>query len=189
MSLPIKTERLLVRRYGLEDVDDILAWIQHPSVAGETKEIEGTEEGVRAYIERWNARLGEGGGPREVFQKGKWVDLAIERRRDGRVIGMLSMVRNQHRQGEIGWALGVDYRSQGYASEAAAALIQYGFSVLKLHRFQSQTNSKNTDSWRLMERLGMRQEARLREAVDQDGEWLDRLIYGVLAREWPKDAT
>ncbi len=55
---------------------------------------------------------------------------------------------------------------------------------LNLHRIEARTNSGNTASWRLMERLGMVQEARLRDAVIRDGKWLDSLIYGTLAREW-----
>ena len=121
------------------------------------------------------------------FEEDKCFDLALERKEDGKVVGLVSLVRRKHRQGEIGWALGVAYREQGYATEAASALMTYGFTVLNLHRIEARTNSGNTGSWRVMERLGMVQEARLRDAVTSDGKWLDTLIYGTLAREWDPD--
>ena len=52
MALPIRTERLLLRRFTDNDVRDIIAFLAHPSVARATPEIEATESGVRKYIER-----------------------------------------------------------------------------------------------------------------------------------------
>jgi ribosomal-protein-alanine N-acetyltransferase len=176
MTLPIVTPRLILRRYVKDDVHDLLECVSHPSVAGATPEIEASEAGVGKYIEMQSALA--------PFEDGRCFDLALERKKDGKVVGLVSLVRQKHRQGEIGWALGVAYRGQGYATEAARALMTYGFTVLDLHRIEAGTNSGNTGSWRVMERLGMRQEARLRDAVARDGEWLDTLIYGTLSREW-----
>ena len=64
-------------------------------------------------------------------------------------------------------------------------MIQYAFSELKLHRIQASTGSGNPDSFRVMERLGMRREARLREKEFRDGAWIDELIYGLLAGDQP----
>jgi RimJ/RimL family protein N-acetyltransferase len=60
----------------------------------------------------------------------------------------------------------------------------YGFTSLGLHRIQAGTGAQNVDSWRVMERLGMRREAWLREAERQDGVWQDVVIYAALADEW-----
>lgn len=181
MTLPIRTERLLLRRYIYSDIPDILSWSADPSVAGETQDIGTTDESVRQYIDRKNSL--------EPFQEGECFDLAIERKAGSKVIGMLTLICKEPRQGLIGWALGVDFRGQGYATEAARGLIEYGFSKLRLHRVQAETNSANVRSWQLMDRLGMRLEARLREASLKDGQWLDRLIYGVLAAEWSPPAS
>jgi RimJ/RimL family protein N-acetyltransferase len=114
----------------------------------------------------------------------KVFELALERKEDGRVIGLVGLIRRDHRQGEVGWALAAEYRGQGYATEAARALIDFGFAYLGLHRIHADTNSDNLSSLRVMERLGMRREAQLREAVCSDGKWVDRVIYGILAGEW-----
>lgn len=175
MTLPIVSERLRLRRFTEGDVHDLLECVSHPSVAGATPEIEASETGVKEYIEAQSALA--------PFEADKCFDLALERREDGKVIGLVTLVRRKHRKGEMGWALGVNHRGKGYAMEAASALMTYGFEVLDLHRIEARTNSGNTASWRLMERLGMVQEAHLRDAVSRDGRWLDSLIYGTLARE------
>ena len=181
MTLPIVTKRLVVRRYTHDDVPDVLVFASQPSVASVTSErIGATEEGVRKYIALQKSY--------QPFEKDQVFELAVERKEDGRVIGLLGLIRGDHRQGEMGWALGVEYRGQGYATEAARALMDYGFNSLGLHRIHADTNSDNRASWRVMERLGMRREAQLREAVYREGKWLDRVIYGMLAEEWRKEA-
>lgn len=176
MGLPITTERLILRRYSHDDIPALVRVVSHPSVARATPEIPATEPGVRTYIDLQNSY--------QPFEQDKCFDLAIERKKDGQVMGLLSLVRREHRQAEIGWALGVEFRGQGYATEAARALVAYAFASLGLHRLQAETSITNTGSRGVMERLGMRQEAHLRETTFRDGQWLDSLIYGLLANEW-----
>jgi RimJ/RimL family protein N-acetyltransferase len=176
MTLPINTERLIVRRFILDDVSDILAFLSHPSVTRIVQEIEATEAGVRKYIQTQNSH--------EPFEQDIWFSLPVSRKGDGRVIGLVSLVCKDHRKGQIGWSLGVEHRGQGYATEAASGLLSYGFGAVGLHRISADTSSGIPASWRLMERLGMRREANLREAEFREGEWIDYYIYGILADEW-----
>ena len=176
MTLPILTDRLVLRRFTSDDVPDILTFISRPSVARIVREIEATESGVRKYIEMQNSI--------EPFEQDQWCGLAVARKEVGRVMGLVSLVCKDHRQGQCGWALGIEYRGQGYATEVASGLISYGFAVLGLHRISADTTSTNPASWRVMERLGMRREAHLKEAEYRDGEWIDYFIYGILADEW-----
>jgi RimJ/RimL family protein N-acetyltransferase len=176
VTLPINTERLVLRRYTRNDVSDVLEFASQVSVARVTSgNIDATEEGIRRYIDLQNSY--------QPFEKDKVFDLAIERKEDGKVMGLLTFICRDHKQGVIGWALGAEHRGQGYAIEAAKALLTYGFKSLGLHRIEADTSSGNSGSWRLMERLGMRREAQLREAIYLEGKWLDRYIYGVLADE------
>jgi RimJ/RimL family protein N-acetyltransferase len=157
---------------------DVLRFASHPSVAKMiSRDTQVTEEAVRRYIDLQNSY--------QPFEKDKVFELAIERKEDGKVIGLLGLIRQDHRQGEMGWALGVEYRGQGYATEAARALMDYGFNSLGLHRIHADTSTDNVASWRMMERLGMRREGLLRGAVYEEGRWVDRYVYGMLAEEWP----
>ena len=177
MILPIITERLVLRRYTRADQADLLALAAHPEVVAVLcGRLPATGQGVREYIDLQNSY--------QPFEQDKVFELAIARKEDGLVIGLVGLIRRDHRQGEMGWALAAEYRGQGYATEAARALMAYGFSALGLHRIHADTNSDNLASRRIMERLGMRQEAQLRDAVYEQGRWLDRCIYGILAGEW-----
>jgi RimJ/RimL family protein N-acetyltransferase len=177
MTLPIVTERLVLRRYRYDDIPDLLVLASQPSVAKEfSHAIQATEESVRAYIDRQNSY--------QPFEQDKVFELAIERQEDGKVIGLVGMIREGHGQAEIGWAIGVEHRGQGYATEAARALVAYGVALLGLHRIHADTSTDNLASWRIMERLGMRREGLLREAFYEGGKWADRYIYAILADEW-----
>jgi RimJ/RimL family protein N-acetyltransferase len=177
MALPIVTERLVLRRYTHDDIPDVLGFVSQPSLAGVTSErIQATEEGVRKYIELQNSY--------QPFEKDVVFELAVERQEDGQVIGFVGLICRDQGQGEIGWALGVEHRGRGYATEAARALMDYGFKTLGLHRIHADTSSDNLASWRLMERLGMRREALLRECACEEGKWVDKYIYGMLVDEW-----
>jgi RimJ/RimL family protein N-acetyltransferase len=176
MGLPITTERLVLRRYTYDDIPDVLEFLSHPSVARATPEVQATVQGVREYVDRQNSF--------QPFEQDQCFDLAIERKEDGRVIGLLSLVRKEHQKAEIGWALGIEYRRQGFATEAASALVGFAFSSLGLHRLQAGTELSNSASWGVMERLGMVKEAHLRETTFRDGTWHDSLIYGLLVSEW-----
>ena len=176
MTLPIETERLWLRRFAEWDIPNLLDFLADPSVAKAVPEIEPTEAGARQYVARQAAL--------EPFEEDQCFDLALEREADGKVIGLLTLVRRDSYRAEIGWALGVEHRGRGYATEAATALMIYGFTTLGLHRIQAGTRAANAASRRVMERLGMRREAHMREVECQDGAWQDAVIYAALADEW-----
>ncbi|MBN1139696.1 MAG: GNAT family N-acetyltransferase [Anaerolineae bacterium] len=173
----IHTERLLLRRYTHADIPAVLALVSQPSLAGVfSRRVPATAEGVSEYIDLQNAY--------QPFEQNKVFELAIERKADGGVIGFLGMVRQDPEQAEIGWALGEAYRGQGYATEAARALVDYGFHTLGLQRIYADTSPDNLASWSVMERLGMRCETPLRGEPHEPGESPDKVIYRVLADEW-----
>ena len=181
MSLSIRSKRLLLRRFSDEDVRDIVEFVSHPSVARATPEIEATEKGVQRYIALQKSF--------QSFERNRCFDLAIERIVDEKVIGLLTLIRRENEQAELGYALGVKFRGQGYATEAGLGLIEYAFRELELHRVYATTSSANASSYRVMERLGMRREATLKEASFRDGVRYDTLIYAVLAQEFPDPAA
>lgn len=121
--------------------------------------------------------------------------LVIER--DGVVVGDLMLlvedawaqaeVADQAHgvQAELGWVIDPAHAGQGYATEAAAALLRICFEDLGLRRVTAQCFADNVASWRLMEKLGMRRETHtVRESLHRSGAWLDGLAYAILAEEW-----
>ncbi len=175
MTLPIGTSRLLLRNLEHIDLHDILDILAHPSVA-RVANVKADDSLIKAYIDK---QCGY-----QPFQEGKYYDLAVEHRTEAKVIGLIGMLCEPHQQGAIGWVLGFEYRGNGYAFEGAEALIGYAFSNLRLHRIYAKTNIINIPLWKLMERLGMRREAHLRETEIRDDQWIDMLIYAIFTDEW-----
>ena len=115
---------------------------------------------------------------------------------DGRVIGDLMLEvqdawsqtevadRARGTQGELGWVLHPAHTGRGYATEVVRALLDIAFDELQLRRVTAACFAANEASWRLMERLGMRRETyNVRESLHRSGEWLDGMVYALLADE------
>jgi RimJ/RimL family protein N-acetyltransferase len=90
----------------------------------------------------------------------------------------------EHSLGEVGFTLHPDHGGRGYATEAAAVMLELGFDGFGLHRIIGRLDARNDRSARVLERLGMRREAHLRENEWVKGEWTDEIVYAVLHREW-----
>ena len=91
---------------------------------------------------------------------------------------------------EIGWVFHPAYQGRGYATEAAQALLRYGFETLRFHRIVATCQPENPASFRVMEKLGMRREGHFRECIlCPDGTWWDEYFYALLADEWALDRT
>jgi RimJ/RimL family protein N-acetyltransferase len=87
-------------------------------------------------------------------------------------------------EANIGYELDPEFWGQGYATEAARAIVEFGFSYLGLHRIWSWCIADNVGSAAVLKKLGMRQEGCLREYEYFKGRWWDTLLYGVLEYEW-----
>jgi [ribosomal protein S5]-alanine N-acetyltransferase len=86
---------------------------------------------------------------------------------------------------ELGWVFHPLYHRRGYATEAAAALLEYGFTSLSVHRVTATCQPENPASWRVMEKLGMKREGHLRKCIYRDETtWWDEYFYALLEEEW-----
>ena len=174
---PLKTARLVLRPFEPGDLDDLHAYRSDPEVCRYLYSEPGT-------IEESRQRLDKSLTMDELTEEGQWLVLAVTL--DDRVIGdvVLKWVSEQHRQGELGYVFNPAYQGKGYAREAAEAMLRIGFEELGLHRVAAVCDPRNEPSWRLMERLGMRREAHLRESEMFKGEWGDCFVYAMLAAEY-----
>lgn len=89
----------------------------------------------------------------------------------------------ERRVAEIGWVLDPDHGGQGFATEAVLAVLDLAFSHYRTHRVTAQMDARNTASAKLARRVGMRQEAHLRQDWWSKGEWTDTAIFGKLASD------
>jgi RimJ/RimL family protein N-acetyltransferase len=100
------------------------------------------------------------------------------------VIGEVLLKWASDRQGEIGFAFARSHQGQGYAAEAATAMLRLAFEDLRFHRVCAVVIEGNDASARLLARLGFRQEARLVDGVHFKGEWATQLVFAMLEDEW-----
>lgn len=115
------------------------------------------------------------------------IGLAITVEGDNEYVGRSGLVRTGHEPGEaeLWYSLHPDYWGRGLMTEAARAIIGYGFEELDLHRIWADVDPGNVGSWRVMEKIGMRREGHLLENAWIGGEWQDSYLYAMLKREWP----
>jgi ribosomal-protein-alanine N-acetyltransferase len=127
-------------------------------------------------------------GRQESFEKGQTVDFAITHRQDGHFIGGASLMNiNQPSQrAEIAYWLGKPYWSKGYGTEAARAVVKYGFETMGLNRINGRHFGSNTASGRVLIKIGMKHEGCQRQAYKKWGKFEDFELYGILRSEYEK---
>lgn len=118
--------------------------------------------------------------PRRKFQ------LAITLRASRVLIGTCGIRKAaaSAREAELGYELHPDYWGQGYATEAARAMLAFGFDTLHLQRVWAQCIAENEASARVLERIGMRQERRMVKHTWMQDKWWDMLRYGISHSAW-----
>ena len=119
------------------------------------------------------------------FEAGKAVHWAVTLSATGELFGAIGLVQSPpHRRAELGYWLGVPYWGRGYASEAAAAVVRYGFVEIGLARINAQLFPRNLASGRILQKLGMHPEGVLRQHYLKWDVLEDAVLYGVLRHEW-----
>jgi ribosomal-protein-alanine N-acetyltransferase len=177
--IAITGNRVRLREVGPEDAAAAMAWAADPeffrymaytpmlSQAAEEEFLRGVQAQARAR-------------PRVQYHLGV-VWLASDE-----LIGMarLGVTSADNREGDLGYGLRLDRCGQGIATEAAGMLLQLGFESLRLHRIFAYHHPDNRASERVMEKLGMQREGRLRENLFEHGTWRDSVVHSLLEHEW-----
>jgi RimJ/RimL family protein N-acetyltransferase len=178
-SFPLRTERLLLRPFGDDDLQALYLMQSREDVTRYLYWGPRSPDEARHMLERLMRMTA-------IDDDSSALRLAALLQDSGVLIGDFSLQRvsREHGQGEIGFIVHPDHHGKGYATEGASLLLRLGFEELELHRIVGRCDARNTASARLMERLGMRREAHLRENEFVKGEWCDELIYAMLASEW-----
>jgi RimJ/RimL family protein N-acetyltransferase len=180
MSLPtptLHTARLRLRPFRHTDADAIFALHSNPIVL---RYWDSPPWSDPARATRFLAIC------EQMAQEGSGARLAIERAGDANFIGVCNLFywNPTHRSAKLGYVLDVPAWGQGFATEAARALLQWSFNTLDLNRVQSETDTRNIASNRVLEKLGFTHEGTLREDCIVNGEISDSRVYGLLRRDW-----
>jgi RimJ/RimL family protein N-acetyltransferase len=145
----LETERLILRPLGWDDLDALAVLHGEPSFWWYPMQRAMTTDETRHFIERTlDLYQSDGVGlsaavVKETGEMAGWLGLAVPHF----LPEVLPAV-------EVGWRLGERFRGRGYATEGAAAAIDYAFDVLGLDRLVSIFEPANVASGRVMEKLG-----------------------------------
>jgi RimJ/RimL family protein N-acetyltransferase len=178
-SYPLHTERLTLRPFSRGDVDAVFGYRRLDEVARYLFDVPLSREECALAIQQ---RIGQVA----LEAQDDKIILAVEQTATGILIGEVSLIWRSvdARQGEMGWIFDPAHHGQGYATEAANAILDLAFGPGDMHRVSARCDVRNQASWRLMERLGMRREAHFREHAIFKSEWDEEYIYAILWQEW-----
>jgi RimJ/RimL family protein N-acetyltransferase len=146
---PLVTERLLLRRSRPEDAELISAYRSDPEVHRYQGWERTDPRGVRAEIEEMIGRApGEPGG---------WIQLSVEERESGRLVGDIGLNLADGEPGviKVGYTMSPAFQGRGYATEAVGALIGYAFERLGAEIVRAYASAENIASIRVAEKVGM----------------------------------
>lgn len=176
---PLRTERLTMRPFERRDVDAVYDYRKREDVARFLFDPPLSKDECALAIQQRVAQT-------TIKEEGDRIVVAVELAETGQLIGEMSLILRSAnaRQGEIGWIFSPDHQGQGLATEAATGILDLAFGPGDMHRVMARCDARNTASYRLMERLGMRREAHFREHAIFKGEWDEEYLYAILAREW-----
>ena len=171
----IRTRRLTLRRVRLSDVDDVFGFASE-DVWSRLLRPDASGPYQRRDAERWVAG-------RRLADWRTEPTWAVEF--DGRMSGMVGLnIEVEHSRAELSYALTRELRGQGLTTEAARAVVDRVFLDTKLGRVWARTDTPNLASIRVLEKLGMRREAVMRQCHVRQGELIDLAVYGLLRPEW-----
>lgn len=174
MTQPVelRTQRLVLRPVAMCDADEIEALVSERDVAKTTLSIPhpypkgGAAEYIRDQLPKAEA--------------GEAAQFMARTIHDGTLVGGIGLsIEVNHRRAEIGYWVGKPFWNTGYCTEAAAGVLDYAFRVLKLNRVFAHHMLVNPASGRVMQKIGMKHEATLREHIVRLGAAQDIAIYGM----------
>ncbi|MBI4534134.1 MAG: GNAT family N-acetyltransferase [Candidatus Melainabacteria bacterium] len=207
-GIQLETKRLLLREFVFDDWIAVHSYASDPEVVRFMVWGPNTEDNTKQFIKDmldWQIEQ-----PRKVFDfavqtkvnasligscgvhvtrtisEGSSQSIALATRTDYNVHPS-SFTQGKH--AAMGYCFSKDIWGQGYATEAAGALIRFGFEQLGLHKIFATCDVENKGSARVLEKIGMKREGHLLEDVKIKGRWRDSYLYAVTNTEWQTSST
>ena len=173
--------RIRLRAMSRKDLPDFVNWLNDPEVL--------------QYLSFYT--------PLSIEQEEKWYEeilthpveehpLVVEARteNDWMMVGNIGFnnVDQHERSAEVGIFIGDKaFHNKGYGTEALCLIVDYGFMTLNFHRIYLRVYANNPRGVRCYEKVGFKQEGRMREAHFFEGRYIDILLMSILKDEWKKE--
>lgn len=169
---PLETQRLIIRHFELQDWEAVHAYTGDATVMNFVEEGQMSEAQSKQFVEKNSSDQAEA--------------FPVLLKAQNRLIGhMIFHPWFGHLTYEIGWVFHPNYHGNGYATEAAKALLRYYFENLQGHRVIATCQPENPASYRVMEKIGMKREGHFRKCIYRgENMWWDEYFYAILDEEW-----
>lgn len=177
--MEIRTERLLLRPFKLKDVDDVYAYAKDPEwgrflTIPYPYEYRDAEIHVaRSFLNPWDTR--------PTFA------ISLE---DTVIGGVNVRIDTDKMTADLGYGIGREHWGKGLTAEAVAAVIEWAFDEFDIVKVGARADFRNRQSWRVMEKLGMKREGILRSQEPSNPadpeKRADMVHYGILREEWER---
>lgn len=169
----IRTERLLLRLFQLEDAEEVARLVNNYNIYKSTMNLPypySIDDAIK-WIK---------GMPKKVKSE-KVFEFAITDKNTGKLFGAIALSNNKaFRNGELAYWIGEEYWGKGYATEAGKAMIEFAFKEKNYHKVYARHFRFNPASGRVLEKIGMKQEGVLVDHIIKDGRYEDLVFYGII---------
>lgn len=174
----LETERLVLRPLTPQDAPALRRLAGRREIADTTISIPHPYSEQQAL--QWIA------GNAELYARGKVVVFGIQLKSEGDLVGGIGLreIEPEHSQAELGFWIAVGCWGKGYATEAARAVVAFGFEELGLNRIYAHHMVRNPASGRVLAKTGMKPEGLLRQRVRKWGVFEDVVPLALLRQEW-----
>jgi len=175
----IETERLILRAFTKEDVNQVVKLCHNYNIYKSTLNIP-----FPYYDEHYYSWLDTHD---RNFEQQLLYTFAITDKQTGLVLGCISLGHTKlHNRGELAYYIGEPYWNKGYATEASKAMLNFAFNNVGLNRVYALFFANNPASGEVMKKIGMSYEGTFREHLVKDGTAMDTCFYGILRRDYTK---
>ncbi|MFD1884225.1 GNAT family N-acetyltransferase [Paenibacillus wenxiniae] len=174
--MQIHTERLTIRDMVDQDWVSIHRYTSMPEVTVHTAWGPNTEQDTQRYVQ--DVLRMQQASPRTGYE------FVLCLKEEGILIGGAGLHITEQTNAELGYVLHPAYQGKGYITEACSALIELGFHKLDVHRIFAKCRPDNVASEKVMQRLCMKLEGRMREHWLYKGTYHDSLLYSILKHEF-----
>lgn len=178
-----ETPRLILREFKKDDWKEIHPYSVDEEVVRFMPWGPNTEEDTMAFVER--ALKEKDKNPRKEYH------FVVIEKSSGSLMGAVEIAVEGYKDlnGMIGYCYSRKSWGRGIGTEAAEALLKYGFESLGLHRIRADCDALNYGSQRVLEKNGMRREGLFKKRSFIKGEWRDDVHYAILREEWEARRT
>ena len=176
--IKLETERLILRPFSLSDAPEVQRLAGDKDIAANVRTIPHPyPDGMAAdWINTLDDKLEHGE-----------IHLAITLRDGNQLLGAIGLIGDSaNESAELGYWIGKPYWNRGYCTEAARAMLRYGFEQLNLNRIHAFYMTKNPASGRIMQKIGMTFEGTLRKCIKKWDLFEDVNVYSLLRSEYFK---